>query len=256
MSNTTELEITALKAAIRAANAILSDAFGEVIQHDKKHRGIVTKFDVAAEEEIKKTLQQYVDYPFLAEETAAASQPAQTYWIIDPIDGTTAFAHGNPLFACSIALVRDGQVILSTVSNPAYDETYFFDGEITTLNDKKVSTSPNGDIPIAFIDHGYAIEDEILVEKLGQLLRGKVAYRRLGTTALEMAYVAGGRADVVITIGDEMWDYAGGIGLIKGAGGVVKDFRGYNIGAKSHFMIAGDPKLVEELIPLISSLQS
>lgn len=253
--NVTDLEIASLRKAIAEANKMLSSAFGTMIQHTSKDKGIVTEHDLAVEKRIKEILSESLDYPFLAEETAASSQSAQTYWVIDPIDGTTAFAHGNPMFAVSIALVKSGTVVLSAVSNPAYNETFFYDGNITTLNGKQVEMASTKDTPIVFINRGYAAEDGDIAAEVARLLSGKIYSRHLGTTALELAYVAAGRADVLITIGDEIWDYAGGLGLVKGSKGRVADFKGADIGVTSRFIIAGYPKLVEQYIPLLQHLQ-
>lgn len=246
----TSKEVAAAREAIRQAIRILGPAFGKTLAHTKKSKGIVTKFDVQVEEAMKKVLSK-TGIPVLAEEGSPELESMRNCWIMDPIDGTTMFAHSNPNFSVSLALVKQGTLCLGAVANPVHEEEFFFDGEKTTLNGAPVKIATTSDMPIVFVDAGYAVEDNQTAARVTGSLAGKAFTPRIGSTALELAYVAVGRADAFLTIGDEVWDHAGGVALVRGAGGKVVDWKGKPFALHSNTIVAGSPKVVDELLPIL-----
>lgn len=248
----TSKEIAAAHEAIRRACEILGPAFGKTLAHTKKSKGIVTKFDVQVEEAMKKALHK-TGIPILAEEGSPTLENTDECWIIDPIDGTTVFAHSNPNFAASLALVKRGRLCLGVVANPVCNEVFSFDGKKMTLNGASVGVgiASTVDTPIMFINSGYAVSDIKTIARVDERLAGKAYTLRLGSSALELAYVAAGRADVFMSIGDEVWDYAGGVALVQGAGGKVVDWKGRPFALHSKHIVAGNPRVVDELLPIL-----
>jgi len=197
-------------------------------REEKDDKSFVTKADKESEKIIVETLMAaYPDHGFLGEEGSDTKPDAEFRWIIDPLDGTTNFVNGIPLFAVSIAAVKDGLPVASVVYNPVTDSLYAAaKGTGTTYNGKKVTVSKeDASHGIVSFGPGKHAKKELdaFFSKTEGIFKSK---RYLGATALELAYLARGGTEAFASLGLQKWDYAAGVLLILEAGGTITDFDG------------------------------
>ena len=228
-----ELEV-ALEAAT-AAGQMLSENFGrEQAVRFKGEVDLVTEVDERAERVIREVLLgAFPAYGVLGEEggwsRGGGGEGAR--WIVDPLDGTTNYAHGLPLFCVYIALERSGEVVLGVVHDPTAEETYAAEsGGGAELNGRPLRVSDTGEPIRALVGSGLPYEREHLpaaLELFGRLAALTQGTRRLGSVALALCYVAAGRLDGYYERGPKAsWDVAAGALLVEEAGGRVTDYRG------------------------------
>ncbi|GAA0608753.1 inositol monophosphatase family protein [Paenochrobactrum glaciei] len=224
-----------VQAAMKAGRSLARD-FGEVqnLQVSLKGPGdYVSQADRKAEQIIFTELKKArPDYSFLMEESGAVEgSDAQHRWIIDPLDGTTNFLHGIPMFAVSIALERQGQIVAGVIYNPAMDELYTAErGGGVFLNDRRLRVAARSKMVDAVIGTGIphigrGHHGHYLVE-LRNIMADSAGIRRMGAAALDLAYVAAGRLDGFWEDDLQPWDMAAGILMIREAGGFVSDKNG------------------------------
>ena len=219
-------------AAAEAAGAVLRDGFGR--QHRIEYKGeadLVTEADEEAERKIGEVLREaFPDHGMLTEEGGETEGQGDARWIVDPLDGTTNYAHGVPFFCTSIALERTGVVVLGVVHDPMANETYAAErGGGATLNGKPLEVSSTDEPARALLGTSFADRPEEL--ETGLDLFGRFAglargMRRLGSGALDLCYVAAGRLDGCYEQGYAAWDVAAGVLIVEEAGGKVTDHRG------------------------------
>jgi len=238
-----------VQAATKAGRSLSRD-FGEVqnLQVSLKGPGdYVSQADRKAEDIIYTELAKArPGYAFLMEERGeVAGEDVQHRWIVDPLDGTTNYLHGIPIFAISIALERQGQLVAAVVYNPAMDELYAAErGGGAFLNDRRLRVSGRTKLSDAVIGTGVphlgrGHHGNYLVE-LRNVMAEVAGVRRLGSASLDLAYVAAGRFDGFWEIGLSPWDVAAGILLIREAGGFVSDFQGGQAMFEDKSIIAGN----------------
>lgn len=209
------------------------------------HKGridLVTETDVAVEKMLKQELGALLPgSDFLAEESAKDTKPGEMTWIIDPLDGTTNFAHGLPFVANSIALWHRDRVVLGVVNLPLMGELFTaWEGEGAWLNGTPSLVSSASVMEECVLATGfpYAIDEhlEVVLQNLRTLLPLTRGIRRPGAAALDLAYVACGRYDGFYESALNPWDTAAGLLLVKEAGGVVSEYvptTPYHFGSKT-----------------------
>ncbi|MBD3306911.1 hypothetical protein GF339_10800 [candidate division KSB3 bacterium] len=249
----------AIDAAFRAGQ-VIADHFMEVVDADIKPdgKGLVTRTDQESEQVILDTLRTHSDYAIVSEETAPHAPSADLSWIIDPIDGTTNFARKIPLFAVSIALLQGEDVRLGVLFNPIAAEcVYAEQGYGAYLNGQpiRVSSSAEPASTVLFLNNGYRSADKQRHAALVDRFVNRYSLRSLGATAVEMSYLACGRAEGFICSGDELWDYAAGIVIVEEAGGKVTDWKGQHWDRRNAFICASNGSLHDELLATIADLQ-
>ena len=223
-------------AALKAGRGLKRD-FGEVenLQVSVKGPGdFVSNADRRAEKTLFEELSRArPGYGFLMEEGGHVEGSDKTHtWHIDPLDGTTNFLHGLPIFAISIGLERDGQLIAGLVYNPANDDLYIAErGQGAYLNNTRLRVAARRELADALITCGIpplnrAAGHARFQSELAQVMRYAGNVRRLGSAALDMCFVAAGRCDAYWERGIKTWDMAAGIVLIREAGGFVTDAEG------------------------------
>jgi myo-inositol-1(or 4)-monophosphatase len=222
--------------AARKAGRSLSRDFGEVqnLQVSMKGPGdYVSQADRKAEEIIFTELSRArPGYSFLMEERGVVDgEDAQHRWIVDPLDGTTNFLHGIPIFAISIALERQGQLQAALVYNPAMDELYTAErGGGAFMNDRRLRVAGRTKLTDSVIGTGIphlgrGHHGNALIE-LRNVMGEVSGIRRMGAAALDLAYVAAGRLDGFWESSLSPWDMAAGLLLIREAGGFASDREG------------------------------
>jgi myo-inositol-1(or 4)-monophosphatase len=224
-----ELDIAATTA--EQAGAILLKHFGKTLNIRYKDRiNLVTKADRETEQIIVcSLLKAFPSHGILAEEGTAVE--GDTKWIIDPLDGTTNFAHGYPIFCVSIALERDGKIVLGVIYDPARKEMFSAErGHGAVLNRNRMYVSRIRNLDRALLVTGFAYDvhtcsDNNLDHFTNFILKAQ-AVRRDGSAALDLAYLACGRFDGFWELKLHPWDTAAGSLLVIEAGGRMSDFQG------------------------------
>ena len=250
---------TAIKAARRAGTIINRASLDlERLQVARKGpKDYVTEVDRAAEEAIIEVLSTaYPTHAFLGEETGsvAAAEGADSgtpeyQWVIDPIDGTTNFIHGLPLYAISIGLMHRGQLSQAVVYDPSSNELFTASrGSGAFLNDRRIRISGQRRYHDALLGAHLGNSAMNGNSPFTNLLEESAAVRRMGSTVLALAYVAAGRLDGFIGVGLKPWDLAAGGLLVLEAGGLVSDFDGEQQWLKTGRVLAATPKIFPQML--------
>lgn len=220
---------------------------------------LVTEADHAAEKAIINVIKaSFPDHQILAEETGEIVQDSVYKWIIDPIDGTVNFAHGIPLNCVSIAIEKEGIIILGAVFNPHLNEFFFAEkGKGAMLNDKPIYVSNETHARKACLVTGfpytYINEPNGPLEIFEKFIRKGVPVRRLGSAAIDLCWVAAGRHDGFYEHKLEPWDSAAGYLIVEEAGGKVTDFKGNKFSIYQHKLLATNGKIHDEMIAVINN---
>lgn len=219
----------------REAGGILIDRLGRALVSNKGAIDLVTEADLASEKLIIERINShYPRHAILAEESGASVELAPTEksewkWIIDPLDGTTNYAHGYPCFCVSIAIERAGAIEIGVVYDPMRDEIFAAErGRGAHLNDLPIHVSSVQELNRAMLCTGFPYnvrERPDFAREFTNFTMEAQAVRRDGSAALDLAYVACGRFDGFWEDGLNPWDTAAGVILIEEAGGRVTDFR-------------------------------
>ncbi|MCM8812394.1 MAG: inositol monophosphatase [Candidatus Omnitrophica bacterium] len=209
---------------------------------------IVTNVDVRAEEMIVRRLKKdFPAYGILAEERPAeAGRSAR--WIIDPLDGTTNFAHQFPFFCVSIALEQDGRMVVGVVYDPVRDELFTAAaGEAARLNRQRIAVSRQARLDRAFLATGFSYQvrekKENNLDHFAAFIMRSMAVRRAGAAALDLCYVAGGRFDGFWELDLKPWDTAAAGLIIECAGGKISGFDGKPYDHAAGNMLASNGRL-------------
>jgi myo-inositol-1(or 4)-monophosphatase len=247
-------------AARKAARSLKRD-FGEVEHLQVSLKGpanFVTAADRRAEEILRAELARArPGYGFLGEEGGRQEGADKTHcWIVDPLDGTTNFLHSIPQFAISIALEREGTIVAGVIYNPATEELFTAErGKGAFLNDKRLRVAARKRLAEAVVACGLphlGRGDLALFRKEFAAVQEKVAgLRRFGSAALDLAWVAAGRLDGYWERDLSPWDMAGGIIMVREAGGFVTDINGRDDIFGNSEVLAGNDTMHRELLALI-----
>jgi myo-inositol-1(or 4)-monophosphatase len=224
----------AIKTALEAGNYLKMNV-GKIkqIEHKGGHAtNLVTEIDKKSEEIIIGRIKQhYPSHDFLGEESGYAEISSEYRWIIDPLDGTTNYAHGLPIFSVTIGLEYKSEIILGVVYNPSLNELFTAEkGKGAWLNKKRIEVSKTAKLIESLVVTGfpYTINEnpEPEVTHFRNFIVESQAVRRLGSAALDLAYVACGRFDGFWEGTLNAWDMAAGVLLVTEAGGKWTDYQG------------------------------
>ena len=239
--------------AVRKAARGLTRDFGEVehLQVSLKGPGdFVTAADTRAETILFEELSRArPGYGFLMEERGAVEGADKTHrWIVDPLDGTTNFLHGIPLFAISIGLERDGEIVAALIYNPASGETFTAErGKGAFLDDRRIRVAGRTtleDCVIATgIPHRGRPDHALFLQECEIVMSRCAGIRRMGAASLDLAWLAAGRFDGFWERNLESWDMAAGILIMREAGGYVTGLTGKQDMLSSGGLIAGNEQI-------------
>jgi myo-inositol-1(or 4)-monophosphatase len=220
-------------AAVRLAGEIILDGrSGSKVIERKGRIDLVTDTDRKVEDFLKDELHSILPgASFLAEETASDATLSDPCWVIDPLDGTTNFAHGLPITATSVALWRGGSMELGVIGIPVLDEFFHAErGGGAFLNGEPISVTDTADPLQALVATGfpYDIREniDVVMDNMRQVLVTCQGLRRMGAAAVDLAYTAAGRFDAFYEPLLHPWDTAAGMLLVQEAGGCVTTFDG------------------------------
>ncbi len=244
----------------KEAGEIIREGFGNNISIEFKtdESNLVTNIDKAAEKKIVDYInKEYPTHSIIAEESGESKKLSEYTWIIDPLDGTTNFAHSLPIFAVSIGLQKNGETILGVVYDVMRDVVYSAEkGAGCFANEKKLNVSNNSNLAKSVLVTGFAYDRKDgykeAVKIFGTLLPKTRAIRRLGSAALDFCYVASGVFDGFWEANLAPWDVCAGILLVEEAGGKVTDFSNNEISAFSNSFLATNGVIHSSLIEEIS----
>lgn len=247
--------------AIRAAREggrVLMQKFGTVLRIERKGLvNLVTEADKEAEEAIVGIIRQtFPRHAILAEEADYGESSGDYRWIIDPLDGTTNFAHAFPWFAVSIALEVEGQVMLGVVYNPVTQEMYFAQrGGGAFLNDIQIRVSAVRRLEDSLVATGFPYDrKQSVVNNYDHFInfqQAAQACRRPGSASLDLACTAAGRFDGYWEMKLKPWDVAAGMLLVEEAGGRISDFDGRPCGVDSPEILASNGLVHEEMTAVL-----
>lgn len=247
----------------REAGRMLLERFGRHLQISNKGAiDLVTEADLAAEAFIIERIKSY--YPrhqILAEESGAsetrfAGEGLDYRWIIDPLDGTTNYAHGYPCFCVSIALEHKGEITLGVICDPVRDELFAAErGAGATLNERRIHVSDVDDLSRALLCTGFPYnvrEYADFARHFTNFIMHAQAVRRDGSAALDLAYLACGRFDGFWEEGLHPWDVAAGVLLIEEAGGRVSRYDNSPFNIYTPPILASNALIHDEMIRVLA----
>ncbi len=226
--------LTSCENAARAAGEVLAQWRGKFQVREKGRADLVTDADLAAQKAIEEILgSDFPDFEFLGEEGPAGvtrTTGSPFCWIVDPLDGTTNYVHGLPNYSVSIGLAENGKVIAGVVYDPVFDRCFKAEkGAGAYLNDEKISVSSTQSLDEALIAASFAAsikKGSTEIDDFVNVLTQSRGIRRLGSAALNLAYVATGCLDGYWAGSNKPWDVAAGVILVQEAGGVVQGYEG------------------------------
>jgi len=248
-------------ALAREAGALQRSRFGEPRQIQTKSSAIdlVTDVDRACDALVRQRVQR--DFPgdgLLTEEAAEQRSSSGWRWIVDPLDGTTNYAHGFPHFAVSIALEREGRVEAGAIYDPIKDELFHaVRGGGAFRNGAPVRVSRAEKLERSLLATGFPYTVHASagdnLEYFGRFIRRAQAVRRAGSAALDLAYVACGRFDGFWELSLHPWDVAAGLLMIEEAGGMQSDFDGGPVPADASRIVASNGIVHREMIEVLAA---
>src|SRR4051794_12618863 len=251
----------AVKAA-RAAGAIINRAALDVESvrvSQKQVNDFVTEVDHAAEAIVIETLlTAYPNHGIWAEESGKThgAKDSDFVWIIDPLDGTTNFIHGFPVYCVSIALAVKGKVEQACIYDPSRNDLFTATkGRGAYMNDRRLRVSKRIDLRQCLISTGFPFRPgdnfNNYLRMMAEVMQRTAGLRRPGAAALDLAYVAAGFADGFFETGLSPWDVAAGSLLVTEAGGLVGNFSGDSEFLEQRECVAGNPKIYGQLVAIL-----
>ena len=252
----------AIKAA-RAAGAIINRAALDVESvrvSVKQTNDFVTEVDQAAEAVIIETLlTAYPTHGILAEESGSehGAKDSDFVWIIDPLDGTTNFIHGFPVYCVSIALAVRGKIEQAVVYDPSRNDIFCATkGRGAYMNDRRIRVAKRSRLQESLISTGFPYRpgDKLksYLNMLGEVMSQCAGVRRPGAAALDLAYVAAGFSDGFFESGLQVWDVAAGSLLVTEAGGLVGNYTGESEFLHESECVAGNPRIYGQLVTTLA----
>lgn len=254
-----------VSAAIKAGKSLSRD-FNEVENLQVSRKGpadFVSKADLRAEQIVFDELRKArPTYAFLMEEGGEVSgTDGQHTWIIDPLDGTTNFLHGIPLFAVAIALKRGDDIVASVIYNPVMDELFTAEkgGGAWLADRRRLRVADRRHLSDAVISTGIKTQgtgnDTLQLRQLANINPAVAGIRRSGSISVDLAWLASGRFDALWEAGLKPWDVAPGLLMVREAGGVVTDYAGQPGSVWNGQIVAGNESLQGQLLKALRPIQ-
>ncbi len=259
--NTYTNYLQAAVAAARIAGRYQKSRFASTLDIEMKgDKNLVTEVDKESERLIVEHLHSHFpDHDIIAEEDDYLQSGSPCRWIIDPVDGTTNYAHGYPWFCSSIALEQHGELVAGVIYNPVYDELFTATkGGGAHLNGNCLSVSAHSPLKNSLLGTGFPYDcasdpannfaNFIAFQKMAR------GIRRAGAAALDLAYVAAGRLDGFWELKLKPWDVAAGVLLVREAGGVVTTFDGSAYDVFNDRIVASNGLIHDEMVAMLAAV--
>jgi myo-inositol-1(or 4)-monophosphatase len=254
-----EKELGVAGQAASESGMILNDLFGKITKIGKKGEiDLVTEADLLSENIIVEIIgRNFPQDNILTEESGELGRNSERLWIVDPLDGTTNFAHSFPFFAVSIALQVDNEIVLGVVYNPLMDE-YFeaVKGEGAFLNKTPIKVSQAKDLKESLVATGFPYsvykEPGSIIELLKRMIVLVQGVRRPGSASIDLCYVASGRLDGFWEEGLQPWDTAAGSLIVMEAGGMVSNYEGEKYSPFQKSIVAANPYIHQKMLVVLA----
>jgi myo-inositol-1(or 4)-monophosphatase len=243
----------------RQAGAVLMEGFGNVRHIQQKGAiDLVTEFDRRSEEVIISAIQRkFPDHAILAEESGHIQTISEYQWVIDPLDGTTNFAHGIPIFSVTIGLLKNNSPVVGVAYDPFRNEMFSAElGDGATLNNHPIRVSSQTDLGRAVVSTGFPYDlrtnPRNNLEQFVQFQLRTQAVRHLGSAALDCAWTAMGRLDGYWEIGTKPWDVGAGALIVREAGGHVTSVDGGEDFLSNESILVSNSLIHEQMLLVLS----
>jgi myo-inositol-1(or 4)-monophosphatase len=247
----------------RDAGSLLAERFGRAVRvTDKSELELVTESDLASEKLIIDRIKTYHPRHAILAEESGASEPgteeaqSEWRWIIDPLDGTTNYAHGYPTFCVSIGLEHAGRMELGVIYDPMRDELFTAErGQGASLNGRRIQVSSAGTLASGLLCTGFPYdvrERSEFARHFANFIMNAQGVRRDGAAALDLAYVACGRFDGFWEEGLKPWDVAAGSLMVEEAGGRVSKYDGEALSIYTPPILASNGLLHEQMMRVLA----
>lgn len=247
--------------AAREAGRFLKLSVGKVRSIEVKQgeeRNLVSEIDRGAEARIIAIIKRHFPtHAILAEESGGSTAPAEVRWIIDPLDGTTNFLHGVPIFCVSIGIERKGELVAGVVYDPNLDEMFTAEkGSGAYLNGKRMKVSGSASLADSLLVTGFpynvTANPNNAVEHFVHFLMEARGLRRLGSAAMDLSYVAAGRFDGFWEVSLNPWDMAAGALFVQEAGGRMSDMRGQPLSIYQKTVLASNGLIHDAMLAVVN----
>jgi len=243
----------------RGAGKILREHCGKIQKVEQKTNmlNLVTEVDLKSERYIIGEIEKkFPDHDTLAEEPSNTQQDSDYRWIIDPLDGTTNYAHSYPFFCVSIALEAKKEIVIGVVYNPMLDELFLAErGKGAFLNQQSIQVSSTDKLERSLLVTGFAYDLQSNpnnnIDHFTNFLHRSQAVRRDGSAAIDLCYVASGRFDGFWEMGLKRWDVAAGGLIVQEAGGQVTDFTGSPDWTDGNRIVASNQKIHKQILDIL-----
>jgi len=237
----------------REAGAVLMEYFHHVRIESKGEFDIITEADRASERLIVSRLgERFPTHGIVAEEGSGHEAASEFRWYVDPLDGTTNFAHSFPMFNVTLALEQAGELVTGVIFDPLHDELFHaVRGEGAFLNGKRISVSTAPNLESSLLATGFPSRKRhrnVNVHFFYELAMITHGIRRAGSAALDLAYVACGRLDGFWEFGLNPWDMAAGLLIVREAGGCTSDMKGGAPDLRGRHVVADNGLIHEEMV--------
>lgn len=250
----------AIRAARKAGNIIAKsyEHLDSIQTSSKGNHDFVTNVDKAAESAIIETIRaSYPDHTIITEESGALEgKDKDTQWVIDPLDGTTNFIKGFPHFSVSIAIRVKGRTEVGVVYDPIKNELFTaVRGQGAKLNELRLRVAEKRDLQGCIVATGFPFKQPKLLPSqfsmMTSIAESAADFRRTGSAALDLCYVAAGRVDAYFEMGLKAWDIAAGEFIAREAGALACDFNGGHSFLKEGHIVVATPRVVKEILTKI-----
>lgn len=244
--------------AAKEAGKILKENLGKSVEIGFKGEiNLVTDIDINSEKTIVQIIRnKYPNHQILTEEGEGQKGVSSHKWIIDPLDGTTNYAHGYPCFCVSIAFEKNGDILFGVIYDPILDELFTAEkGKVACLNGRKIRVSSTDKLIHSMLATGFPYDlresqNNNLIH-FDNFTMSAQAIRRAGSAALDLCYVAMGRFDGFWELKLSPWDVAAGSLIVRKAGGIVSDFKGGAFDIYSKEILASNGKIHYEMVQVL-----
>lgn len=243
----------------KTAGSVLREGFGKNFQIEYKGSltNLVTEYDKKSEKVIIDFVKkEFPTHTIIAEESGRHQSTSEFVWVIDPLDGTTNFAHGLPIFSVSIGVLNKNEVVAGVVYDVMSDTLFAAEkGSGSYQNSKKLSVSVNPNLAESLLVTGFPYDipnnPNRAIEKFAAFLKSSRAVRRLGSAAIDLCYVASGVFDGFWEVSLHPWDIAAGKLIVEEAGGLVTNFDGKKIDIFSKEILATNVKVHNQMLDIL-----
>lgn len=253
-----EKEMEAARSAAMESGRILKELYGNINSISKKGEiDLVTEADLMSEKTVINSITRvFPNDRILSEETGEHGEESARLWIVDPLDGTTNFAHSFPFFAVSIGLQVENEIKAGVVYNPCMEELFEAEkGKGAFLNKRSIRVSDNVNLKDSLMGTGFpydVYEDpKPVLDYLERMIVRAQGVRRAGAASIDLCYVAAGRLDGYWEQGLKPWDTAAGSIIVQEAGGIISDYTGNPYSPFGISILASNPHIHSKMLEVL-----